>query len=239
MLTVYISYQMHVASVYILSQKTSCQRLSSYQLYSPWNSIFAQKESQYYQGMSHGKGADDNENLWQVRSLLGEWKIGDSYLTFFLLLFFLCFGSQHFPSPSKWAVLCLFSPLHLSLMPTIPQWLCKQPGSPARCVPCCLHWVAGSGEQQPVWQEGEGSPSVWLQRPKLSPMGVFAPKLIMLWKSYPWWGYIKMTVSWWQCGTACGISTPQCLGTRGLSHQHLRWWDLGSSRGTCQAGEST
>lgn len=75
-----------------------------------FNSIFTQKESQYYQGMSHGKDADYNENLWQVRSLLTEWKIGQSCLMLFPLLIFLCFGSEQFPSPSKWAAPCPFPP---------------------------------------------------------------------------------------------------------------------------------
>lgn len=44
MLTAYISYQMHMASIYILSQKTGCQRLSSYQLYSP-RTVYLLKKS--------------------------------------------------------------------------------------------------------------------------------------------------------------------------------------------------
>lgn len=96
------------------------------------NHLFTEKESQYYQKMSYGKDVDDNENLWQVRSLLGEWKIEDSWLMIFPLLFFLCTGREQFPSPSKWAVLCPFPSTFLLCLqfPKQPRSLVQQQALP-------------------------------------------------------------------------------------------------------------
>lgn len=150
------------------------------------DSVFTQKESQNYQGMAQGKAACDNENLWQVRSLLGEWKFGDSWLMLLPLLLFLCFGSQPFPSPSKWVALCPF----LAILLQCPQLPCgcasipAAPRSSGHC-PCHLHGVVGAGEWWPVWGgKGRAAPLSDRSTQKLSPMGGFAPKLVTLWRSY-------------------------------------------------------
>lgn len=72
MLTAYISYQnAHGNHLHPVPK----DRLSEAELLPTLvvlDSVFTQKESQNYQRMAQGKATRDNENLWQVRSLLGE-----------------------------------------------------------------------------------------------------------------------------------------------------------------------
>lgn len=186
MLTAYISYQnAHGNHLHPVPK----DRLSEAELLPTLvglDSVFTQKESQNYQGMAQGKAARDNENLWQVRSLLGEWKFGDSWLLLLPLLLFLCFGSQPFPSPSKWAALCLFPPIFFQC-PRFPHGCASTlaaPRSSGHC-PCHLHGVVGTGERRLVWgRKGRAVPLSDCSTQKLSPMGGLAPKLVTLWRSY-------------------------------------------------------
>ena len=165
---------MHMASIYILSQKTGWQRLSSYQLYSPWTVYFLKRTHSIIKGYLMVSVQMKTCGRWEV--CLADEKLETPASCFSLYGFSSALVVSSFPLHSGEL---LSSPYpHLPLQPMIPWWLCKQPGSPvwkwALSTPPPLY--GRDGEAAAFMAGREGQPLCLTAAPKFLTKGSVCPK---------------------------------------------------------------